>query len=95
VSEAITGASVVVKLPIYERAWSVSDVITCISMVTLELLRTASGDSRRIDRVNAEDTKVTLVGYGENQRKRRVVFYRVCRQRIYDNVISELPFVVS
>lgn len=45
VSEAITGTSVVVTLPVYERAWSVSDVITCVSLVTLELLRTASGDS--------------------------------------------------
>lgn len=74
VSEAITGAFVVVKLPVHERAWSVSDVIMCVSLVTLELLRTASGGSRQIDGINAEDTKVTLVGYREKQRKPRVVF---------------------
>ena len=45
VSEAITGASVVVKLPVYGRAWSVSDVITGVSVAALELLRTASGGS--------------------------------------------------
>ena len=52
VSKAITGASVVVKLPVYERAWSLSDVIACISMVTLELLRTASGGSCQVDGIN-------------------------------------------
>jgi hypothetical protein len=74
VSEAVTGTSVVVKLPVYERAWSVSDVITCVSLVASELLRTASGGGRQIDGINVEDAKVTLVGCGENQRKRRVVF---------------------
>lgn len=53
VSEAITGSSVVVKLPVYDRAWSVSDVITCVSVVTLELLRTASGGSLQIDGISA------------------------------------------
>jgi len=86
VSEAITGASVVVKLPVYERAWSVSDVITCVSMVTLELLRSTSGGSRQRDRINAEDTKVTLVGYEETPKKAACSVFRVCQQRIYDNV---------
>ena len=64
--EAITGASVVVKLPVCERAWSVSDVMTRVSMVALELLRTTSGGSRQRDGINAQDTKVTsgVPGWG-------------------------------
>ena len=93
-SEAITGASVVVKLPVCERAWSVSDVITCVSMVTLELLRT-SGGSRLRDGINVEDTKVTAGGYEENPKKAACSVFRLCRQRIYDNVKRELLFIVS
>ena len=74
VSKVIIGASVVVKLPVYKRAWFVSDVITRVSLVALELLRTASGGTRQLDGINTKDTKVKLVGYGENQGKPRVAF---------------------
>jgi len=73
----------------------VSDVITCVSVVTLELLRTTSGGSRQRDGINAEDTKVTLVGYEENPKKAACRVFRVWRQRMYDNVKRELPFIVS
>jgi hypothetical protein len=61
----------------------------------LELLRTASGGSCQVDGINAKGTKVILVKYGENQRKPLMVFSVYDRQRIYDTVISALPFLVS
>ena len=74
-SEAVTGASIVVKLPGYDRAWFVSDVKTGVSVVALELLRTASDGCRPIDRNDAEDAKVTSLAYGEGQRKTREMFF--------------------